>query len=88
MAGQRETPQRTSDRMLRSSRRTALAVIFVVTVGVLLLASPGVHSAWAYWTASAGALVGALALVVVGERIWDQMLASARAAGVVAPPIT
>ncbi len=74
--------------MLRSSRRAALAVIFAVTVGVLLLALPGAHSAWAYWTASASALVGALALVVVGERIWDQMLASARAAGVVAPPIT
>ncbi len=54
--------------------------------GVMLLTLPGTHlDVWASWMASSVALAGALTLIVVGERAWDQMLVSARAAGVVAP---
>ncbi|MGZ8802713.1 MAG: hypothetical protein ACXWZL_08925 [Mycobacterium sp.] len=80
-----DTWRRATDGMSRNSRRAALAAVFALTVGLLLLALPGTHAVWTYWAASAVALVGALVLIVVGERAWDHMLANARAAGVVAP---
>lgn len=68
-----------------NSRCAALAAVFALTVGIVLLTLPGTHAVWAYWAASAVALSGALTLFVTGERVWDRLLTHARAAGVVAP---
>lgn len=70
--------------MSRDSRRAALAAVFALIVGATLLTLAGTHSMWANWGASSVLLVGALALIVAGERAWDHMLDNARAAGVVA----
>lgn len=74
-----------TDGIVRDSRRTALAAVFALTIGVMVLAMPGTQPMWTYWAASSVAVLGALALIVAGEQVWDRMLDSARAAGVVAP---
>ncbi|NVN52114.1 hypothetical protein [Mycolicibacterium hippocampi] len=69
----------------RHSRHAALAAVFALAVGVVLLTLLGTHAVWAYWAASSVVVAGALTLIVTGERIWDHLLTNARAAGVVAP---
>ena len=73
-----------TDGLLHDPRRAALAAVFALTVGVMLLALPASHSVWVNWVGTSVAVMGALALIVVGEHAWDRMLDSARAAGVVA----
>lgn len=71
--------------MAGTSRRAALAAVFVLMSAVMLAALPGIHSVLAYWAVSAVAIAGAVVLIVAGESAWDRMLVNARAAGVVAP---
>ena len=84
MAGLTDTWHRATDGLLHDPRRAALAAVFALTVGVMLLALPASHSVWVNWVGTSVAVMGALALIVVGEHAWDRMLDSARAAGVVA----
>ncbi len=84
MAAVTDTRRRATDGVSRDSRRAALAAVFALLVGATLLTLAGSHSVWAHWGASSVLLVGALALIVAGERAWDHMLDNARAAGVVA----
>lgn len=79
------TRHRASHQTSRDSLRAALAAVLALTAGAMLLSLAGNHSVWTYWAASAVAVAGALVLIVTGERAWDRMLDSARAAGVVAP---
>ena len=79
------TRHRASHHASRDSLRAALAAVLALTAGAMLLSLAGSHSVWAYWAASAVAGAGALVLIVTGERAWDRMVDSARAAGVVAP---
>ncbi len=81
-----DSRRRGTNRLPRDLRRTALAAALATMTGIMLLTLPGINlEVWASWVASSVALAGALTLVVAGERAWDQMLVSARAAGVVAP---
>jgi len=69
----------------RTQVRVALMALLVVTAGAALLVSPVVHSLWVHWGTSIALVSGALTLLVTGENAWDRMLASAQAAGLVAP---
>jgi len=85
MAAVTATGQRATDAVSRDSRRAALAVVLAIIFGATILTLTGTHPLLAHWGASTVFLVGALVLIVVGERAWDHMLDNARAAGVVAP---
>lgn len=79
------TRHRVSHETSRDWLRAALAAVLALTAGAMLLSLAGSPSVWASWAASSVAVVGVLVLIVTGERAWDRMLDSARAAGVVAP---
>ncbi|MDY6999821.1 MAG: hypothetical protein SW019_24790 [Actinomycetota bacterium] len=54
------------------------------SVAIMLVATPGAVSPAVYWAVSSVALITALAVLVAGECAWEDMVANARAAGVVA----
>ncbi|AFM18877.1 hypothetical protein Mycch_4159 [Mycolicibacterium chubuense NBB4] len=69
----------------RDTRLLGCAAMLALSasLAVMLLATPGSVPAPAYWFASSVALAVALAVLVLGERSWDRMVASAQAAGLV-----
>jgi hypothetical protein len=73
---------RTADTGAHRARWAAIAAL-VGSVAILLLTTPDSVPAPAYWAVSSVALATALVVLVAGERAWDRMVASARAAGVV-----
>lgn len=85
MAGTVEFPQARHN-IARETRRTWLTSVFAVaaSLGMMLMATPGSASPVAYWVVSSIALATVLTVFVAGENAWEQWVASARAAGVVA----
>ncbi|PRC43599.1 hypothetical protein C6A85_000000104505 [Mycobacterium sp. ITM-2017-0098] len=84
MTGTVELPQRWNA-IARETRRTWLTAVSAVaaSLGIMLLATPGSVSPVAYWVVSSIALATVLIVFVVGENVWDEWVANARAAGVV-----
>ncbi len=62
--------------------RIALAGGFWVLLLAVMLTGPQ----WAQWTATLAAFATAFVLIVLGEVGWERTVASARRAGLVAPP--
>ncbi|MBX7450838.1 hypothetical protein GR927_22880 [Mycolicibacterium sp. 3033] len=62
----------------------AAALALPASVAVMLMASPGTASPLLYWTVSTFALVIALVVLVAGECAWENTVAKAQAAGLVA----
>lgn len=60
----------------------AAVLAFPASLAVMLMATPG--APLLYWTVSAFALVIALAVLVAGERAWEDTVSKAQAAGLVA----
>jgi hypothetical protein len=76
------------DRRHADERRIALGAIITLAgaCSLVLVNASHVGSAWMHWAASPVALTAALTVVVAGELGWEQTVATARAAGLVAPP--
>lgn len=85
MVGTLEIPQSrdTTAGETRQAWMTAVLAL-VASLAMMLLATPGSVSPPAYWVVSSIALATVLIVFVAGENAWDRMVASARAAGVVA----
>jgi hypothetical protein len=85
MAGIVEIPQARS-LSISETGRTWLTAAFAVaaSLATMLLATPGSVSPLAYWVVSSIALATVLTVFVAGENAWDDWVANARAAGVVA----
>lgn len=58
-------------------------VALVASLAMMLSATPGSVSPLAYWVVSSIALVTALIVFAAGDHAWEQMVASAQAAGLV-----
>ena len=84
MAGTVRIPQ-ARNTAARDARRTWLTAVLaaLASIGMMTLATPGTVSPVAYWVVSSIALATVLVVLVAGEHAWDEMLDSARAAGVV-----
>ena len=62
----------------------AAVLALPASLAVMLMATPGSVSPLLYWTVSTVALLIALAVLVVGECAWENTVAKAQAAGLVA----
>ncbi|MEH3138590.1 MAG: hypothetical protein PGN37_00070 [Mycobacterium kyogaense] len=62
----------------------AAVLALPASVALMLMATPGAVSPVLSWTVSTFALVIALAVLVVGECAWEDTVAKAQAAGLVA----
>ncbi|MBS1690943.1 MAG: hypothetical protein JST91_01740 [Actinobacteria bacterium] len=86
MTGPTTTPT-PSARAARAHRRgLATRIVVAAGFGALLLALMWSGPGWAQWAATAVAFVTALAVLAVGEVGWEQTVATARSAGLVARP--
>lgn len=62
----------------------AAVLALPASLAVMLMATPGAVSPVLYWSVSTFALVIALAVLVAGECAWENTVAKAQAAGLVA----
>ncbi|MCG7597317.1 hypothetical protein ACXYX3_20465 [Mycobacterium sp. C3-094] len=62
----------------------AAVLALPASLAVMLMATPGAVSPLLYWTVSGIALAIALAVLVAGECAWENTVAEAQAAGLVA----
>jgi hypothetical protein len=85
MAGTVQIPQ-ARPLVLSETGRTWLTAVLAVaaSIAMMLAATPGSVSPLAYWVVSSIALATVLTVFVAGENAWDEWVANARAAGVVA----
>lgn len=79
MTGPTETPPRADS---HAAVRIALACGFWAVLLAIMQTGPQ----WVQWTASFVAFATAFTLIVIGEVGWERTVASARRAGLVAPP--
>ena len=78
-----EIPQ-AQDTVAADVRRTWFTALLALAASVAMLSvKPASVSPEAYWVVSSIALATVLVVFVAGEHAWGQMVASARAAGVV-----
>ncbi len=62
----------------------AAVLALPASLAVMLLATPGTVSPAGYWFVSSVALITALVVLAAGECAWEDTVARARAAGLVA----
>ena len=85
MAGTVEIPQ-SRPLVVSEAGRTWLTAVLAVAASLAMMAAatPGSVSPLAYWVVSSIALATVLIVFVAGENTWEQWVASAQAAGIVA----